>query len=610
MTAGKRIPGPGTFVSRMLFQNGRSLFAYEMIYFFIIFLLINPVINYGIRWAMKEAGYSYLTSENLLKFLSKPATAAVAAGFLVVGGFLLLYGFSIIMTLLLHGKRGRKIRFFSVLLSALKGIWVACIPKNILLTASAILMFCFFNIIFLMGIGSRIRMPRYFMESMARIGYLKPVLIGLAVFLAILSFLMLFLLPYCILEHKSFCQGFKSSLALIKRKWLRSLLLLILWNGIIAVLVAVAYCLAIGVCAVFVRVFVQKYMAAAVFLMIYEHVNLVIGCLAALLGLVINSNLVTCLYFYFKWEEKEKYQETAEPPQVFRVKKRFSKKVMLAVAVAVIFLDVIYIYDLVYNGRSALGENLGYIEITSHRGYSSKAPENTIPAIELAMEYMADYVEIDVQETKDGVLVLFHDWDLYRVTGKKGSVRNLNYHELTELDAGLWFGEEYRGTKIPTLEETLELCKGKVNLNIEIKNGARTKQLNEKVVEMIEAHNFERQCVITSARYEDLVTIKELNQDLKTGYILAGGYGNFYNNNVAADFFSMKSNFVTDRLVRKIHEKGKAVHVWTVNSKKEMERMKQLEVDNIITDKPILARELIYQEESRKTLAGLLNLIE
>mgnify|MGYP003086694533 FL=1 len=125
---------------------------------------------------------------------------------------------------------------------------------------------------------------------------------------------------------------------------------------------------------------------------------------------------------------------------------------------------------------------------------------------------------------------------------------------------------------------------------------------------MIRDREMQEQCVITSVKLDYLVRVKEADPDLHTGYILPAAYGRYYDND-AFDFISLRSSFVTLGLVENAHEKGKAVHVWTVNKKSEIEQMKVLGVDNIITDYPALAREVLYREEATESLMEYLKMV-
>ena len=106
----------------------------------------------------------------------------------------------------------------------------------------------------------------------------------------------------------------------------------------------------------------------------------------------------------------------------------------------------------------------------------------------------------------------------------------------------------------------------------------------------------EEQCIISSTNYGALRRVKQANDTIKTGYIMSLAYGFFYNREYA-DFFSIKSSFITQDMIRLAHSYGKEIHAWTVNGVSEMERMKQLGVDNIITDYPLRAREILYEDK-------------
>ncbi len=248
------------------------------------------------------------------------------------------------------------------------------------------------------------------------------------------------------------------------------------------------------------------------------------------------------------------------------------------------------------------------IQITAHRGSSREAPENTMAAMSKAIDDLADYVEIDVQETKDGVVVLGHDISLKRVSGINRTISSYTFEELQHLDVGKWFSDDFEGERIPSLEETMKLCKGRININIEIKDLGRGSELPDKVFELIEKYQMKEQCVVTSVRLPYLTRIKELDPEIRTGYIISAAYGDYYSSD-AIDFISLRSSFVSERLVEAAHKKGKAVHAWTVNNKSEMERMKMLGVDNIITDYPVLAREIVYRKAATESLMEYLRLV-
>lgn len=232
------------------------------------------------------------------------------------------------------------------------------------------------------------------------------------------------------------------------------------------------------------------------------------------------------------------------------------------------------------------------IMITAHRGASHGAPENTGASVALAIVELADYAEIDVRLTADGVPVLMHDRALFRTTGVVGEIDKVTYEEVSSYDAGCRYAKHYTGETVPCLREILAAYGERIKFNLELK-GESNRNLAETVVALIEDYGLEMRCVITSDSYDMLMWVKAANVAIKTGYIMSRVYGEIYGYD-AVDFFSVKSEFVTEQLVKGAHARGKEVHVWTVNKAYEILRMQTLGVDNIITDRPAYVREILY----------------
>ena len=166
-----------------------------------------------------------------------------------------------------------------------------------------------------------------------------------------------------------------------------------------------------------------------------------------------------------------------------------------------------------------------------------------------------------------------------------------------------YFGKEFAGEKVPSLEEVLRFVKGKARLNIELKSGD-TVYTADKVAELIQKYDMQNDCVITSFDYNMLKRVKELTDDIQVGYILSIAYGDFYSMD-DVDFFSMNASFLSKQIVDAIHNSGKQVYAWTVNNATSIKNLTNKGVDNIITDDPILARETIYSRDTSETLVNM-----
>ena len=218
-------------------------------------------------------------------------------------------------------------------------------------------------------------------------------------------------------------------------------------------------------------------------------------------------------------------------------------------------------------------------------------------SFEAALEDGCPRIELDVQMTADGVAVVTHDTSLRRCTGCNANIYDLPYAQVQQLDAGRWFHRQFTGSYIPTLEEVLDQCKGRIQLNIEIKPNAATPELEAETVRIIYEKGFEHDCVITSQSYNTLCKVKELAPEIQTGYILALGVGSYYDL-PAADFFSVESTFITSGMVQQIHLRGKTISAWTINRQQDAEKLLQLGVDDLITDKPEIIAPLLARDKA------------
>ena len=224
--------------------------------------------------------------------------------------------------------------------------------------------------------------------------------------------------------------------------------------------------------------------------------------------------------------------------------------------------------------------------ITAHRGAKAVAPENTMAAFRAAMDAGADYAELDVQHTKDREVVVLHDADFMRMGGDPRRVADLTAAEVATIDIGLKRGPQFAGEHAPTLAEVIDLVRGRMKINIELKYNVPDPGLAPAVVELLRREDFIDQVVITSLDYTALKQVKSIEPRLKTGHIVTAAVGDVLR--TEAGFLSLNSAKATTSLVRRARAAGKEVAVWTVNDPEVMLRMIERGVDNIITDNPAL----------------------
>jgi len=227
------------------------------------------------------------------------------------------------------------------------------------------------------------------------------------------------------------------------------------------------------------------------------------------------------------------------------------------------------------------------VQVTAHRGHSRAAPENTVAAIRKAIASGADYTEVDVQRTADGEVVLLHDRDLKRVAGKSWRLDKLNYKTVSQLDVGKWFkGGAFAGQRIPKLKKVIDLSRGRIKLNIELKFFGPDRQLARDVARLLRQKRFESDCIVTSFNYDALELVKRLNSRVRTGLIIAHAIGDV--SRLKVEVLSVRADGLSDQMLWTAHRSGKEVHVWTVNDAGKMVKFIKRGVDNIITSDPDL----------------------
>ncbi|MDQ0427436.1 glycerophosphoryl diester phosphodiesterase [Planomicrobium stackebrandtii] len=231
----------------------------------------------------------------------------------------------------------------------------------------------------------------------------------------------------------------------------------------------------------------------------------------------------------------------------------------------------------------------------AHRGASGHAPENTMEAFHKGFEMKSDYIEIDVQMTKDGELVVIHDTTVDRTTDGTGKVGDLTLEEIRQLDAGSWFSENFTGERVPTFEEVVDEFRGKVGILIELKAPELYPGVEEKIANALIERNMatpnNNKIIIQSFNHESMKKSKELLPNLSHGVLTGGGWADVTEEQLAqfasyADYFNPTMSIVTDELVTDVHEAGMDIFPYTSRSQEQALRLFNLNVDGIITDYP------------------------
>ena len=222
----------------------------------------------------------------------------------------------------------------------------------------------------------------------------------------------------------------------------------------------------------------------------------------------------------------------------------------------------------------------------AHRGASSYAPENTFAAFDLALSMGARHIELDVEATRDGHIVVIHDDTVDRTTDGSGPVAGQTLEALQALDAGSWFGKEFAGQRIPLFRDVLSRYKGRVHIHTEIKG--RSAQLSQRTADLVRQHGMTDQVTITSFQKVRLEEMRVYAPELPAGWLLAQvGDGEIAQaRELGLRQVCPRANIVTPELVRRLHAEGFAVRAWGVGTEVLMWQVVEAGADGMTVNFP------------------------
>jgi glycerophosphoryl diester phosphodiesterase len=224
--------------------------------------------------------------------------------------------------------------------------------------------------------------------------------------------------------------------------------------------------------------------------------------------------------------------------------------------------------------------------VNAHRGWSAKYPENTVLAFEQAIRIGADYIELDIRECRDGTLVISHDSDLKRCAFRLNQISELSVEQLHQINVG-------RGQYVPTLEEVLQLCQGKIGIHLEIKENG----LCARIASLIQKYHMEQDVIFSSFQHIELLRIREFIPTAITAPIISfNAFATPSRTHMIdailyiaklfqAQGLHLRQNLISEDIVTKIHAHRCYVNVWVVDTPKSWETLEKLHVDGVFTNK-------------------------
>lgn len=557
----------------------RQVFIFELLYKTLTLFIFIPAISFVFQTLLRFGGFAGATNYELLDFVLSRYGFLCMLILIPVATVLIFLEFSVLIIIAYYGQKKQRIGLFQAFLQSL-----SYLPS---LFKYGFVGWALYLLLFLpllsIGVGSSLlpslQIPNFISNELFKTGGGTLIYSGVFAVVAFFNIRWTFLLHMIVIEGAgSFRQAAKKSAAILRNSYVRLFVVTLCVLMIIAVLMTT---LILG--AVLLVYFTWPHQSG-----LADIVRSVVSR-GTVLSLYLVSLFVTPLYITTL---TRMYTAKADPglavlqipawnafdslsSQSHGLLHKHKRK-LIALGLITAFATALVVVPTI--GDVQLGDKKA--TIIAHRGYISKGPENTIEAIQGAIDAHADFAEIDILETKDGELAVIHDTNLKRLTGHHAEVYDLTMDELRKLEVKQ---ENFTG-RISSLAEVMDVARGKIKLIIEVKTHGKEHDLVNALIRTIRENDFLSDCVVQSLDYEIVQMIKAVEPELQVGYIMFAGVPDL--ERIQADFLVMEEYMVNESVVASAKQQHKPIYVWTVNETDSMERFFSMGVDGIITDYP------------------------
>lgn len=407
------------------------------------------------------------------------------------------------------------------------------------------------------------------------------VIFGLLLFLFIRW---IFALHFIFIKDETIWRAMKSSWRLTKQHKIQTVIYLVLVNVMIVV---------IGILFVTLLGYLASTMdSKAIWDFVGNYLMTFSSYFTIILSLFlipINIIFLTRLFYRFLADSGEKVADDVilKESRLMNSEKKLDQ--LLSKRKSTLKITVVFILSMMFVINYTTNEAIVYlpwhVQVAAHRGDGFHSPENSMSGIHAAIEKGIDAIEIDVAMTKDGVIVLSHDDDLMRTAGMPDKIADLTYDELSEVDIGRLFSDEFIGETIPTLADVLATIKEtETQIIIDVKVENDLEVYAQKIIDLIETYDVAELTRVQSFNNGFLRAFRALNEDIKIGQILFISAGNLALLDV--DFYNIRQTMLTERFIKHAKRNNREVWVWTVNQPRHIKKVLQYDIDGIITDYP------------------------
>lgn len=588
-----------------------ALLFFEIIYKLLCTLIFNPLLSAIMQKALRLSGYQVAFNSEIAGFYTTAPGIISTILICILAGLLAYFEYAVLIVMIYYCYTGQRVSLADSMKMALTTFRSLAGPGFILFLFYTLGLLPLINLGFAPSIRPEGEIPNFITGELYKSFFGSVLMVVFYVIMYVVFFCAIFVLPSMVLRRRKFGRSFRFSLSLLLSMKLK--------NGIAMILLFILWCVLFLYPGV-----VPTYYAGISDASLSEILGNFFFSWKSILQFLLTEGLQICLTIllftflvalYGICGGRVNLNEQAMPVIDRRLKKtqgiaykvysalkalgqkiafwvqsrefyQKHKRSLWAICAVLLFLAAFGILHYQPNTYDHV--------VVGHRG-SQYGVENTLQAVQGAIDANADYAEIDVLLSKDGVPMVIHDDSLKRLAGKNVHVYDLTASQLSKIK----LSQDDMTGKISTLDEVIDYSRGKIDLLIELKlHGHEKKNLVNAVVQVIERKHFQKNCEIMSLEYDLVEELKKNHPQYTVGYCVYGNLGQARLNalrQLNVDFLIIEESMASNSFIAQCNQAWLPVYVWTVNKRQSMESCLKMGAAGIITDKPKAARGVVDQ---------------
>lgn len=543
-------------------------------------LFLATIGSYSLRFIFKlilmSAGQDNFTTHNIIYILSTPLSLLLLFVFIaLLSGFTLLE-FSVLTLMVYCAYKNVRINLRDNLKKGFAK-WKNFNPKQLFFfVIYFLLMIPMSNLGLSSAFSEKFFIPKFITEELLK---MKSGTVVYIVFLAVCAYLnmrLIFTIPLTAINNQLFFANMRKSFEMTKKGKIR---LLFMWFKLEMILVIV------GGILLWLNTEAFEFLDPSGSNIIYNNVFYTISRIILFFFMIISKLIIISSIVKITIDRGEEFCFGTVPRLNNEIKKRKKLAATTSVIMIIIFGHMGYQMFSTEINKNVL--------IVAHRGYSEMGVENSIEALEGAAMAGADYVELDIQLTKDNKFVVMHDFNLKRLAGVDKKVKDMNFDEIERLTLRQGDFESH----IPSFEEFVKRAKElNIKLLVELKpHGGEPDNYAELFINEMKRLGVEKTYKTMSGNLDIMEEIEDKAPEIETGHIIALQFGNFSDEKV--DFFVLEDFSFNDILSADAKKKEKDIFIWTINDGETIVKYLHKDVTGIITDYPNMVKKEIENEE-------------